>query len=142
MKALNAVAITLWVFAGLFLVFIILWNYSRQTVLLEDYRTVQDEYNIGDEIFVTSKATVFMDGYSVYDHRLKCDKGRYLLKTLEVQSTPRETQPVKGSVGIVPDIPRPDTCVVITIKCHEINVIFGISRVYCNEAQTNRFKIL
>lgn len=140
-RFINAVAISLYISIGLLIAFIVIWNYPRQTVDLDFYTVEGDNFNIGDEIFVTSLATVHMDGISTYDHRLVCDRGRYLLKAQEFRSSPREQTRVRGSVGIIPAIQRPDECKVSTNKCHEIKIIFNIHRTYCDVVETNKIRV-
>lgn len=140
-RLLRVVNIAVWLTLAVFIGLLTLWYWPRETVVVDNFVTEFGEYRVGDEIRVTTDSTTEFSGRSLYDIRLLCDKGRYLLKSFEVATVPREMSMTNSSVGLVPLIPTPDTCVVVTQATHEVQLLPFLTKVYTNEWKTNRFKV-
>lgn len=140
-KRLKLANCFMWLTLIVWAVTLALWLYPRQTVTVTDFKTVQAEYRVGDEILVTAHGETFFDGHSDYDIRLNCDKGRYLLKSFSVTTQISMLKHIKSSVGIIPVIPTPDYCVVRTQATHIVQILPFITRAYTNTWETNRFLV-
>ena len=140
-KKLKFANYAIWVMLVLFAISSICWLRPRDTVTVNNFVTDKKVYSVGEEIFIESDSETHFTGKSIYDIRLLCDGGRYLLKGFTVTTSPTSLKQTRTSVGVIPAIPAPDKCVVQTKATHEVQILPFAKRDYFNTWQSNSFVV-
>lgn len=143
MSWLKAATHTMWAIGLFFSIGIFFWFIPRDVIDI-DIVTDRDSYRIGEEVTTINTFTTYGSAQSSYVSRLVCRNGierRYILFTVESQSTERQTSN-STAVYPIPEFVHPEAkCVIQITSAHRVQVLPFLSKTVFDEFESNEFKV-
>lgn len=130
-------------FSIIVFLYVFLYFYPRNTVVITDWQVDKEVYETGDLIISTGVAWRRVEAETIYDTRLRCGSQIQAISYNQFL-TSKDDRPFDyvSETGFVPTQIGGEECHLVTTAQFEVEIAPGISREYIEKYTSETFKVI